>query len=162
MKNVEVMNEHFVNITKNLNIPAYMIETLPDNIDVKCRVPIDGIIHSYSKHPSILKINIFVNHTKTFSTNKVNQSQIEKEILELNPKKSAGYDAIPSKVIKDAFKVSKSPLTQLFNTSIEETLFPIISNMLLLNLWIRKMTILIRRTIGQLVSYLPSQKVLNG
>ena len=101
-----------------------MIEKLPDNIDVECIDPVDGIIYNYSKLPSILKINIFVNHTKTSSINKVNQSQIEKEILELNPKKSAGYDAIPWKVIKDAFKVLESPPTQLFNISMEETLFP--------------------------------------
>ena len=156
------MNEYFVNITKNRNIPAYMIEKLHDNIDVKCIDPIDGIIYNYSKHPSILKIYTFVNHTKTFSINKLNQSQIEKEMLELNPKKSAGYEAIPSKVIKDAFKVLKSPLTRLFNTSIEETLFPDNLKYVLLHLCIRKMTILIRRTIGQLVSYLPSQKYLKG
>ena len=65
-KNVEVMNEYFVNIMKNLNIPAYMIEKLPDNINVECIDPIDGIIYNYSKHPSILKINTFVNHRRTF------------------------------------------------------------------------------------------------
>ena len=55
-----------------------MIGKVPDNIDVECIDPIDGIIYNYSKHPSILKINTFVNHTKTFSINKVNRSQIEK------------------------------------------------------------------------------------
>ena len=33
-KNAEVMNEYIVNIKKKLNIPANMIEKLPDNIDL--------------------------------------------------------------------------------------------------------------------------------
>ena len=46
------------------------------------------------------------------------------EILELSSKKSAGPDAIPPKVIKDSVSVLKSPLTQLFYTSVEEIHFP--------------------------------------
>ena len=39
-------------------------------------------------------------------------------------KKSAGSDAIPPKVVKDSFMVLTPPLTKLFNTSVEENLFP--------------------------------------
>ena len=44
--------------------------------------------------------------------------------MELNPKKSAGFDAIPAKIIKDSVTVLTSPLTHLFNTSVVESLFP--------------------------------------
>ena len=46
------------------------------------------------------------------------------EILELNPKKSAGFDAIPSNIIKDSVTVLTTPLTNVFNTSVVESLFP--------------------------------------
>ena len=51
---------------------------------------------------------------------KDNQSQIEKEIIKLNPKKAAGADFSPPNVIKDSVMALKSPLTQLFNNSLED------------------------------------------
>ena len=44
--------------------------------------------------------------------------------MELSSNKSAGPDAIPPIVIKDSVNVLKSPLTQHFNTSVEEKHFP--------------------------------------
>ena len=43
--------------------------------------------------------------------------------MELNPQKIAGFDAIPSKIIKDSVTVLTSPLTNLCNTSVVESLF---------------------------------------
>ena len=43
-KNAEIMNEYFVNITKNLDIPEYTTEVLP--IDVEYMDPIDEIIYN--------------------------------------------------------------------------------------------------------------------
>ena len=51
--------------------------------------------------------------------------EIKNEILELNSKKSAGYDTIPPKIIKDSIKIVSLPLTELFNISVEESFFPI-------------------------------------
>ena len=116
-KNAEIMNNYFVNITQNLNIPESILEKIPRNTDVECLDPIDQILLNYSKHPIILKIKVFVKPIDTFSFNKVDEKEIEKEILELSSNKSAGPDAIPPRVIKDSVSVLKSPLTQLFNTS---------------------------------------------
>ena len=85
--------------------------------------PIDHILFNYKNHSSILKINESVKLTETFTFSKVNETQIKTEILELNPKKSAGFDAIPSNIIKDSIKVLTSPLTNLFNTSVIESVF---------------------------------------
>ena len=123
-KNAEIMNEYFVNITKDLNISGIMTETLPENIDVRCIDPIEKIIHNYRNHPSICKINEIVKPTEKFSFHIVNESQIENEICKLNSKKSAGYDDIPPRVIKDSVRVLKAPLTNLFNTSVEISHFP--------------------------------------
>ena len=41
-----------------------------------------------------------------------------------NPKKAAGADFIPPNVIKHSVTVLKSSLTQFFNSSVEECIFP--------------------------------------
>ena len=121
-RNAELFNEYFVNITQNLDIPKFAIQMLP--ADVICIDPIDEIIYNYSKHPSILKILETVETSEKFYFNRVNNTQIERGILELNTKKSAGHDNIPSKVIKDSLTVITPPLTNLFNNSVAENLFP--------------------------------------
>ena len=55
---------------------------------------------NYKNHPSILKINESVKLTETFTFSKVNETQIKTEISELNPKKSAGFDALLQKLSK--------------------------------------------------------------
>ena len=118
------MNDYFVNITKNLDIPEIEIEQLPLNTDIVCIDPIDTILYNYKNHPSVLKIRENVTYTETFTFSQINEIQIKKEILELNPKKSAGFDLIPPNIIKDSVAVLTSPLTNLFNTSVIESLFP--------------------------------------
>ena len=51
------------------------------------------------------------------------KTKLKKEILELNPRKSSGFDEIPSKIIKNSVPVLTS-LTNLFNTSVVESVFP--------------------------------------
>ena len=51
-------------------------------------------------------------------------SHIETEITALNPKRVVGYDNIPPKILKESISIVKEPLTQLFNTSINECIFP--------------------------------------
>ena len=120
--NAEVMNDYFVNVTKTLDIPEFTTENLP--IEVGCIDPIDEIIYAYSKHPSILRINEIVKSNDQFYFENVTHTQIEKGILELNPKKATGADDIPARIIKDSFAILTPPLTKLFNISVEESLFP--------------------------------------
>ncbi len=121
--NADVMNEYFVNITQTLDIPEFKKEELP--IDIEFIDPIEEIICSYRKHPSIIKINNIIKFAERFSFNSVDQMQIENEIVQLNAKKAAGPDDIPPKIIKDSIDVLTLPLTNLFNTSIDESLFPL-------------------------------------
>ena len=74
--------------------------------------------------PSIIKTNEIVKPTQQFSFHEVNELLIEQEILQLNGKTSASPDAIPPKIIKDSIIIVKPQLTKLFNTSVEESLFP--------------------------------------
>ena len=108
-------------LQKDWNIPEITLEKLPNSIYLD---PIGQIIHKYSKRPSILKINEMFSPIETFSFFKVNQSQFEKEIMDLHPKKAAGTDFISTNVIKNSVTVLKSPLTQLINNSVEECHLP--------------------------------------
>ena len=120
--NAEILNEYFVNITKNLDIPEFITEVLL--VETEYMDSIDEIIHKYSKHLSIIKINEIVKPTEEFLFCEVDEMIIEQEILKLNGKKCAGPDAIPPKVIKDSIKVINPRLTKLFNTTVKGNFFP--------------------------------------
>ena len=67
----DIMNEYFVNVTKNLDIPEFKIEQLPINTNIVCIDPIDHIVFNYKNHPSILKINESAKLTETSTFSKV-------------------------------------------------------------------------------------------
>ena len=122
-KNADII--YFVNVTKILDVPEITTEQISMNIDIVDVDPIDTILHKFYNHPSVLKIRENVKLTETFTFSKINETQIIKEILELYPRNSAGFDAIPSKkIIKNSVTVLSLPLTNLFNTSVVESLFP--------------------------------------
>ena len=57
-KNGEIMNNYFVNITQNLNIPQSILGEMPRNTgNVECLDPIDQILLNYGKYP---KIQVFL------------------------------------------------------------------------------------------------------
>ena len=64
-KVTEVMNNYFVDITKELNISLPNFNNT-DKSDLIFIDPIDQIINDYSKHPSILVINERIEHSTIF------------------------------------------------------------------------------------------------
>ena len=119
-KVAEIMNDHFVNIASELNI-------LMPSDNVLSIDPVDNIILSYRSHPSIIKIRERVEHHDNFAKFSfcyVEPTHIEKEISGLDPKKAVGYDNIPSKILKESVSIVKEPLSQLFNISVDECIFP--------------------------------------
>ena len=95
-KTTEIFNDHFTNIVKKLNIPDINFKNQSVNPSIISTDPIDSIIQTYDKHPSILKIRGYIDQTKIFSFHKVNITQMEMEINQLNPKKAPGVDGIPA------------------------------------------------------------------
>ena len=122
-KIADIMNDYFINITKELNIPPPIPNIKEQRVDTGIN-PIDLIIHVYREHPSIIKIRHKVDHTSKFSFIKIEQEQLEKEILVLNIKKAAGYDHISPKILKEAVNAVKAPLSNIFNTNLENCVFP--------------------------------------
>ena len=120
--NAETMNDYFVNITQHLDIPEFYKENT--HVDITYGDPIDEIIYNFNNHPSITKINNIIKTTEKFSFYVIDEKQMEKEVLQLKPKKSAGPDTIPPKIIKDCSTELTPPLTKLFNNLVVENLFP--------------------------------------
>ena len=118
-KSAEVSNDYFINIVKDLDIPN--IATTEESVKTD---PIENTIQTYANHSSICRIRERVDQTDQFSFCKINVSQMEKEINNLNPKKAPGEDGIPANILKESEDILKSPLTQLFNISIEDQKFP--------------------------------------
>ena len=118
----ELMNDYFVNIAQNMAIPEFNKEIPPT--EAECLDPIDKIIYDFNKHPSVMKINNIIKNAERFTFNEIDQVGMEKEILHLNSKKSAGPDDIPPKIVKNSSTVLKATLTELFNTSVNEYYFP--------------------------------------
>ena len=49
---------------------------------------------------------------------------MEMEINQLNPKKAPGVDGIPANILEGSSDILKSPLTELYNISMENQQFP--------------------------------------
>ena len=95
-KNTEVLNDYFINIVKDLDIPN--IATTEESVKTD---PIENIIQTYANHSSICRIREHVDQTNQFSFCKINVSQMEKEINNLNPKQAPGEDGIPANIVNE-------------------------------------------------------------
>ena len=81
----ELMNKYFVNITKNLNLKAPIINTTDD---------IQSLTKNYDNHISIRKIV-----PDSFNFKSVSLDDVKKEVLNLNPKKSSTSGTIPEQFL---------------------------------------------------------------
>ena len=55
---------------------------------------------------------------------KIDENLVKREINRRKCSKSPGHDQIPVKVIKDAVEIVSKPLAKIFNSSMEEGIFP--------------------------------------
>ena len=65
--------------------------------------PIDKAIDKYKFHPSILLIRKHLKNHDVFSFKTVEIGDIEKEINNINPKKSTTSNSIPRKIFKKVY-----------------------------------------------------------
>ena len=86
MENGEVLNNFFKNAVSSLGIEenTYLLN---DTSGLSSEEPVEIAVRKYEHHPSILKIK--QNITKcNFSFTEVNSSDLEKELTNLNQRKS--------------------------------------------------------------------------
>ena len=119
----EVLNNFFKSAVKSLDIDIDR-NLLNNYISNDINNPIDMIIKRYASHPSILKINEFINLTESFDFKEVDLIGINQEIRKLNPKKSTTFKNIPTKLVKITNEICSPIIHCLFNSSIRNCTFP--------------------------------------
>ena len=105
----ELMNKYFINITKNLSLEAQIINTTDD---------IQSLTKNYDNHISIRKIV-----PDSFNFKSVSLDDVEKEVLNLNPKKSSISGTIPVTILKQTIDVHLQHLTNVINHSLQTNCF---------------------------------------
>ena len=113
-----LMNNYFINITKNLDLKP---STVPNTSDL------DEITKHFDDHISICKIKEAYNEIlreDNFSFKMVSMDKVKKEVLKLNSKKSSTYDVIPASILKQTIEVHLKYLTNTINNCFKESTFP--------------------------------------
>ena len=85
--------------------------------------PIDIALKKFECHSSILKIREAVSPT-LFSFSEITMSEVEKELIQLNPKKACTYQNITPKHLKQSSDACVPVLCDLINESIKNNEFP--------------------------------------
>ena len=116
------LNKFFKNAVSTLNVKENRFITSRSSNDISD--PIDKAIDKYKFHPSILLIRKHLKNHDVFSFKTVEIGDIEKEINNINPKRTTTSNSIPPKILKKSSKVSARALHKLFNYSIEKSDFP--------------------------------------
>ena len=103
MKSQEAFNNHFVTIVPKL-ASKIQSETTDDPLQyLSAEIPSD---------------------TLPFVFQRIDENLVKREINRLKCSKSPGHDQIPVKVIKDAVEIVSKPLAKIFNSFMEEGIFP--------------------------------------
>ena len=84
---------------------------------------LEEIISTYKDHPSIKSIKEQLKGTG-FSMPAANEENIHKILASLDPKKAAGNDLIPPKVVVKSAGILSKPLTDVINATITKGIFP--------------------------------------
>ena len=88
------------------------------------KVPVARAIEKFKTHPSVLIIKDKIFQGNKFPFTEVSQSEIEKEIKNLNVKKATTHKNISPKVLKTSAMVTAETLQQLFNQALTTGEFP--------------------------------------
>ena len=118
----EELNLFFSNAVKSLNIAenTYITNRVYDNLND----PVTRAIEKFKTHPSVLIIKDKIFQGNKFSFIEVSQSEVKKEIKNLNVKKATSHKNIPPKVLKTSAMVTAETLQQLFNQALTTGEFP--------------------------------------
>ena len=125
----EKLNTYFIESVRNLDIESFVPENNTEYIhDMDSDYimdDVDKIIIKYRSRPSILKIKENVIISNKFEFKNVTSEEIEKEIIQLNPKKACVENDIPIKVLVGTYDIVSQHLSEIYNTSKNEKKYPL-------------------------------------
>ena len=108
----EIFNDFFTTVASGIGFDDTIISTA-------------DAIRKHKEHPSVEKIRRdFDEINGEFDFRPVTADLIMQNIKNINPKKATGYDNIPGKMIKIAYRELSVPICNLMNTCIAMTTFP--------------------------------------
>ena len=113
-----LMNNYFINITKNVDLKSSTISNTSD---------IDEITKHFDDYTSVCKIKEAYSEIlreNNFSFKIVSMDEVKKVVLKLNSKKSSTYGAILESILKQTIEVYLKYLTNTINHSVKESTFP--------------------------------------
>ena len=118
----DTFNNFFEHAVDNLGIQEYQSD---HNIDINSISddPIGYAIAKYKNHPSIIMINENVSFESRFSFTAVNEDDIQREILNLNPKKPGTFGNIPTKMLKSSSEICNVALQNIWSSEILRKLY---------------------------------------
>ena len=115
----DTFNNFFEHAVDNLEIEEYQSD---HNIDMNSilddPICIYYAIAKYKNHPSIIMINENVLFESRFNFAAVNEDDIQREILNLNPKKPGAFGNIPTKMLKSSSEICNVALQNIWNSEI--------------------------------------------
>ena len=109
----EKLNNFFIEAVESLDIETFTSSTISD-------VYTDNIEknrNQYQLHPSILKIKENVTSKEKFKFKDINSNEINRKILELNPKKASIKNDIPAKILIESNEIVSDYLAGIYNTA---------------------------------------------
>ena len=109
----EKLNTFFIEAVESLDIETFTSNTI-SNVDTDDK---ENIINQYRLHPSILKIKENVTLKERFKFKDINSNEINKKILELNPKTVSIKNDIPAKILIESNEIVSDYLAEIYNTS---------------------------------------------
>ena len=108
----EIFNDHFCSVANGIGFD--------DNISST-----SDAISKHATHPSVLKISeVYGKDVPSFHFKCVDEEIISNKLRNINLNKSAGYDNIPGKLLRLAHSALAPALTQLVNSCIKSSKFP--------------------------------------
>ena len=113
-KVAETLSKFFVKAVDKLDIKEFKNISNIDGLSD----PVEIAIKKYENHPSIIAITEKSNFTVHFEFEEVNLTDIEKEILNLNTKKTVTSNSIPAKVLKETSDICSPVPQQIWNEEI--------------------------------------------
>ena len=114
----KIFNKYFNEIAEGIGFN----DPIPENFD-KDDILL-SMIKRYDDHPSIMAIKSFCTQGQSFDFIHVTPNDIKSCIVNLDSKKSTGYDGIPVKLLKVGTEPLSVMISKLINLSIDEYTFP--------------------------------------
>ena len=109
-----VFNDYYVNETQKIG----QQDRITDDVSL------DDVINLYKDKECITRIQSGMKHGNHFSFQLISNDDVCKKMMNINCKKSTGYDLVPAKLVKLGACQLSTPVTYLINKSIKSSVFP--------------------------------------